>query len=244
MRWKMTIEYDGLPFVGWQRQKNGKTIQEVIEASIFAFSKEVVTLYGAGRTDSGVHALGQTAHFDLNRNFSPTSVRDAINFHLRPWPIVILNVEQVHCDFHARIDATARHYKYRILNRRAPPTIDFGRVWHIPRRLNVEEMADAASALIGKHDFTSFRAAACQAKSPVKTLTDLRISKVEDEIHIEAYARSFLHHQVRNIVGTLKLVGEGKWDRTDILSALAAKDRSAAGPTAPATGLYLMAVIY
>ena len=243
-RWKITIEYDGQPFVGWQRQNNGSTIQEAIENAIHAFSQESVTLYGAGRTDSGVHALGQSAHFDLSCTTSPDTVRDAINFHLRPLPIVILNVEKTYANFHARVDAVARHYKYRILNRRSPPTIDIGRVWHIPHKLDIEKMADAATTLIGKHDFTSFRAAACQASSPIKTLMRLEIHKVKNEIHIEADARSFLHHQVRNIVGTLRLVGEGKWCHADVEQALAARDRSAAGPTAPAEGLYLTSVDY
>ena len=240
----LRIEYDGTPFVGWQTQENGNSIQKELEVAAQKLIGEPTHIQGAGRTDSGVHAVGQAAHLDVPLNYSTHSVMMGLNSYLKGLPISVLSATKVGGEFSARFDAIERHYLYRILIRRAPPSLNAFRVWHLKNELDYEAMNIAAEYLVGKHDFTSFRAAACQAKSPVKTLTDLRISKVEDEIHIEAYARSFLHHQVRNIVGTLKLVGEGKWDRTDILSALAARDRSAAGPTAPATGLYLMAVIY
>jgi tRNA pseudouridine38-40 synthase len=243
-RWKITIEYDGGPFVGWQRQAEGDSVQQCIEEAIERFTQERVTLYGAGRTDSGVHALGQVAHFDIEKEAAADTVRDAINFHLKPAPIAILRAEAVGEDFHARFDAVRRRYRYRILNRRPPATLEAGRLWHVPQTLDANAMADAAQAIIGHHDFTSFRAAECQAKSPVKTLDRLDVMRTGDEIVVEAVARSFLHHQVRNMVGTLKLTGEGKWARADIERALAARDRAAAGPTAPADGLYLLAVEY
>lgn len=243
-RWKITVEYDGGPFVGWQRQDNGPSVQAALEDAIESFSGERVTLHGAGRTDSGVHALGQVAHFDLDRPTGADTVRDALNFHLKPQPVAVLQAAAAGDEFHARFSATRRHYLYRILNRRPPPTLEAGRVWHVAAPLEAEAMHDAAQALVGRHDFTSFRAAACQADSPVKTLDFLSVSRAGDEVHIAANARSFLHHQVRNIVGTLKLVGEGKWDRDGVAAALAARDRSRAGPTAPAEGLYLTRVDY
>ncbi|HAT34086.1 MAG TPA: tRNA pseudouridine(38-40) synthase TruA, partial [Rhodospirillaceae bacterium] len=224
-RWKIVIEYDGGPFVGWQRQANGASVQESIETAIENFAQTRVTLHGAGRTDSGVHALAQVAHFDLDKDVTRDSVRDGLNFHLKPSPISILSAEEAAPDFNARISATCRHYRYRILNRRAPPSLRADRVWHVPSLLDTAAMANAAEALVGKHDFTSFRALACQADSPVKTLDRLAVLNQEDEILIEADARSFLHHQVRNFVGTLKLVGEGKWDRSRVEKALAAKDQ-------------------
>ena len=243
-RWKITVEYDGGPFVGWQRQDNGPSVQAALERAIESFSGETVTVHGAGRTDSGVHATGQTAHFDLAKESTADTVQDAVNFHLKPEPIAVLRAEAVDDDFHARFSAVKRHYLYRILNRRAPPTLAEGRVWHVGAPLDADAMQDAAEALIGKHDFTSFRAVACQADSPVKTLDRLVISRDGEELRIVAEARSFLHHQVRNIVGTLKLVGEGKWTRSDVEAALATLDRAQAGPTAPAAGLYLTRVDY
>lgn len=243
-RWKLTLEYDGGPFVGWQRQDNGPSVQETVEQAILAFSGETVTLHAAGRTDAGVHALGQVAHVDLERPTDADTVRNALNFHLKPAPVAVVHVEEVDENFHARFSATHRAYCYRILNRRAPLTLQAGRLWHVAAPLDAAAMQDAAGALIGNHDFTSFRATACQAKSPVKTLDTLRVDRDGEEIAITVEARSFLHHQVRNIAGTLKLVGEGKWSRADVEAALAARDRSRAGPTAPADGLYLMQVRY
>jgi tRNA pseudouridine38-40 synthase len=243
-RWKIIVEYDGGPFVGWQRQATGLSVQQALEEAIAAFAQEKVTLFGAGRTDSGVHALAQAAHFDLAKEAEADTVRDAINFHLKPHPVAVLQAEPAANDFHARFDATGRRYRYRIANRRAPATLARGRVWHVPQALDESAMAEAAALLIGHHDFTSFRAAECQAKSPVKTLDRLDVLRDGEEIVIEAAARSFLHHQVRNMAGTLKLVGAGQWQPGKVAEALAAKDRAAAGPTAPAEGLYLVAVDY
>lgn len=243
-RWKIVIEYDGGPFVGWQRQENGPSVQAALEEAIHRFSGEQVTLHGAGRTDSGVHALGQVANFDLARETDADTVRDALNFHLKPQPVAVLQAAAADADFHARFSATRRHYLYRILNRRAPPTLDAGRVWHVATALDADAMHSAAQILVGRHDFTSFRATACQADSPVRTLDHLSVARAGEEIHIAANARSFLHHQVRNITGTLKLVGEGKWDRNRVAAALAACDRSRGGPTAPADALYLTRVDY
>ncbi len=243
-RYRITLEYDGGGFVGWQRQENGPSIQAALEDAIAGFSGERVTVHGAGRTDAGVHALGQVAHFDVEKETDAQTVREALNAHLRPAPIAVLAAAAADPDFHARFDATERRYLYRILNRRAPPTLDRGRAWHVAVPLDAEAMHDAAQALVGKHDFSSFRAAECQAKSPVKTLDEIAVARAGDEVRLTARARSFLHHQVRNFTGTLKLVGEGKWSRADVEAALAARDRSAAGPTAPAEGLYLVSVRY
>jgi tRNA pseudouridine38-40 synthase len=243
-RYKLTIEYDGSPFVGWQRQKNGRSVQEAIEEAIAAFAKERVTVKGAGRTDAGVHALGQVAHIDLSRDWPADTVRDALNAHLRPEPIAILKAERAADDFDARFSAKKRHYLYRIADRRAPPALDRGRVWSINAPLDTELMHRAAQALVGKHDFTTFRSAECQAKSPVKTLDRLDVSREGDEIVVRASARSFLHNQVRSMVGALKKVGEGKWPVGEVGAALAARDRSRSGPVAPAQGLYLVSVDY
>jgi tRNA pseudouridine38-40 synthase len=243
-RYRVTLEYDGGPFFGWQRQDNGPSIQGALETALFKLAAENVTVTGAGRTDAGVHAGGQVAHFDLAKIFTADRLRDALNYHLRPDPVAVLDAAIAPPEFHARFSATARHYLYRILCRRAPPVLERGRVWHIMRPLDADAMHAAAQALVGQHDFTTFRAAECQAKSPIKTLDRLSVRRVADEIHIEASARSFLHHQVRSIVGSLKLVGEGKWLARDIAAALAAKDRGRCGPVAPAEGLYLMRVDY
>jgi len=243
-RYKLTIEYDGAPFVGWQRQDNGPSIQGAIEDAVFAFCGERVAVHGAGRTDTGVHALGQVAHFDLAEDKPTDTVRAAVNFHLRPNPVVVTEAEIVADDFHARFSATARRYRYLILNRRAPPALDRGRVWHVPVPLDAASMADAARLLIGHHDFNSFRSTACQAASSVKTLDQLDVTRDGDTIRIDIGARSFLHNQVRILVGTLQLVGRGQWSRSDVESALAARDRTRAGPTAPPQGLCLMAVRY
>ncbi|HKU53908.1 MAG TPA: tRNA pseudouridine(38-40) synthase TruA [Rhizomicrobium sp.] len=243
-RYRLTLEYDGGPFVGWQRQDNGPSVQGALEDAIEKLSGERVTVTGAGRTDAGVHALGQVAHFDLVKAFEPGKVRDALNYYLRPDPVVVLESDAVDGEFHARFSATARHYLFRILNRRSPPALEEGRVWHVSPKLDVEAMHAAAQFLVGQHDFTTFRAAECQAQSPVKTLDRLDVSRRADEIHIEASARSFLHHQIRSFTGTLKLVGEGKWTVRDVAEALAAKDRARCGPVSPPDGLYLVRVDY
>jgi tRNA pseudouridine38-40 synthase len=243
-RYRVILEFDGGPFFGWQRQDNGPSIQGALESALFKLAAETVTVTGAGRTDAGVHACGQVAHFDLVKTFTADRLRDALNYHLRPDPVAVVEAAVAASEFHARFSATARHYLYRILCRRAPPVLERGRVWHIMRTLDADAMHDAAQTLVGQHDFTTFRAAECQAKSPVKTLDRLTVRRAADEIHIEASARSFLHHQVRSIVGSLKLVGEGKWLTRDVAQALAAMDRARCGPVAPADGLYLMRVDY
>ncbi len=243
-RYKLTLEYDGSGFVGWQRQDNGPSIQQALEAAVAAFSGERVTVHGAGRTDAGVHALGQVAHFDLTRARETDVVRDAVNHHLSPAAIAVVAVEAVGDGFDARRSAVERTYRYRIANRRGPLALDRGRAWRVAKLLDVAAMDGAARVLVGRHDFTSFRASECQAKSPDKTLDALTVSRDGDDIVATARARSFLHHQVRNMVGTLKLVGEGKWTAQDVADALAACDRAKAGPTAPAEGLYLVAVRY
>ena len=241
-RYRAILEYDGGPFVGWQRQRSGISVQQAVEEAIVKFTSEAVTVFAAGRTDAGVHALGQVIHFDLTRGFDTETVRDAI--HLKPHPVSILSATEAADDFHARFSAIGRSYVYRIANRRAPLAIDRGRRWWVPMALDSEAMADASKYLIGKHDFSTFRAALCQAKSPVKTLDVCDVTRTGEAIDIAVEARSFLHHQVRNIVGTLKLVGEGKWLATDVKAALEARDRARGGPTAPADGLYLRAVTY
>jgi tRNA pseudouridine38-40 synthase len=243
-RYKLIIEYDGTPFVGWQRQNEGVSIQQVIEAAVFKFCGERTTVYGAGRTDAGVHALAQAAHLDLAKPADPFRILEALNFHLKPHPIAVLDCGEAAPDFHARFSAVERRYRYRIANRRAPLTLDRDRAWRVTVPLDAGAMHAAAQLLVGKHDFTSFRAADCQADSPVKTLDQLDVVRLGEEIEVTARARSFLHHQVRNMVGTLKLVGEGKWDARDVQAALDARDRAAAGATAPAEGLYLVAVKY
>ncbi|MEC7515549.1 MAG: tRNA pseudouridine(38-40) synthase TruA [Pseudomonadota bacterium] len=244
-RFKLTLEYDGAPFVGWQRQDNGPSVQAALEDALRALTGRAVEVVGAGRTDAGVHALGQVAHIDLaDERFDGRKLREALNYHLKPAPIAVLAAAAAPADFHARFSATARAYLYVIVNRRAPLAIDRGRAWQVRQPLDVAAMAAAAEPLLGHHDFTSFRAAQCQAKSPCKTLDRLTVTREGDEIHIEAGARSFLHHQVRNIVGTLKWAGEGKWTAREVAAALAARDRAAAGPTAPADGLYLVSVAY
>lgn len=250
-RWKLTIEYNGTDYAGWQRQENAPSIQGAIESAIKSFCGEDVTLHAAGRTDAGVHAQGQVAHVDIARPSTEKEVRDAINAHLRPRGISILTAERAAPDFHARFNALRRVYRYRILmNRFAPPALDHGFVWHVYWDLDLAAMNAAARHLIGTHDFSSFRAAECQAKSPVKTLDRLEVIEREMPfvhgryVEIWAEARSFLHHQIRNIAGTLKLVGEGKWTPDDVRRALEAKDRTKGGPMAPAAGLCLMRVDY
>jgi len=243
-RYKITIEYDGGPFVGWQMQANGASVQAALAEAIWAFSGERVEVRGAGRTDAGVHARGQVAHFDLAKAMRTDQIREAINHHLKPAPVAVLACEAVAADFDARFSATRREYEYILINRRAPLTLDAGRAWRVPPPLDAQAMHDAAQVLTGKHDFTTFRSVQCQARSPVKTLDWLEVMRAGERITIHASARSFLHHQVRSIVGSLKLVGEGKWSRDDLEAALEAQKRSACGPVAPACGLYLVSVGY
>lgn len=246
MRYKLTIEYDGTSLLGWQRQLDGPSVQQYLEeilAKLNGFHREIVS---AGRTDAGVHALGQVAHIDLEREMEPWKIREAFNGNLQAAevPVSVLAVEAVDANFNARFSAKKRAYIYRILNRRAPSPLLHNRVWWVPRPLDIELMRQGAQYLLGHHDFSSFRAAACQAKSPLKTLDKLDISAQGEEVIFNVEARSFLHHQVRNFVGTLKLVGEGRLTPEDVKRILEAKDRSAAGPTAPASGLYLARVEY
>jgi tRNA pseudouridine38-40 synthase len=243
-RYKLTIEYDGTPFVGWQVQDNGASVAGAIEDAIEKFTGARTALYGAGRTDAGVHALGQVAHVDLAKEWDTDTVRDAINAQLRPNPVAILEAERVLDDFHARFSAKARHYVYRIVNRRADLALARERAWKIARPLDAAAMHAAAQDLSGLHDFTTFRSTECQAKSPVKTIDKLDVSRDRDEIRIAISARSFLHNQVRSIAGSLALVGEGRWSADDLAAALEAKNRAACGPVAPACGLYLVRVDY
>jgi tRNA pseudouridine38-40 synthase len=243
-RYKLTIEYDGAPFVGWQIQDNGPSVQGAIMAAVAAFSGDSVMVQGAGRTDAGVHALGQVAHVDLTKDYAPDTVRDALNAHLRPQPIAILAAERAAPDFDARRSAVRRHYRYRILNRRADLALDRGHAWRVMRWLDAAAMHAAAQRLVGHHDFTTFRSTECQARSPEKTLDRLDVVRAGEEIEVLAVARSFLHNQVRSMVGSLALVGEGKWSADDLAGALAARDRTACGPVAPPDGLYLVRVDY
>jgi tRNA pseudouridine38-40 synthase len=243
-RYKLTIEYDGTPFCGWQRQDNGLAVQEVLERAIFAFSGEDMRVGGAGRTDAGVHARGQVAHVDLVKDWPEETVRDAMNAHVRPHPVSVLSAEIVADDFDARFSAQKRHYEYVLIDRRPPLALEYLRAWHVPRPLDVEAMHAAAQHLLGKHDFTTFRAAECQANSPAKTLDRLDVVRAGDAVVIRASARSFLHHQVRSMAGSVKLVGEGKWSAMDLKSALEAKDRARCGALAPSHGLYLVRVDY
>ena len=243
-RYRLLIEYDGGPFVGWQAQADGPSVQQALEDAVFAFCGERVRIRGAGRTDAGVHAAGQVAHLDLIGTWAPGTVRDAVNHHLGASPVAVIGAGEAGPDFDARHSAVGRTYIYRILNRRAPPALDRGRVWHVGRALDAEAMDGAAGRLLGRHDFSSFRAAQCQARSLVRTLDRLEVTRAGDEIRIAAEARSFLHNQVRILVGSLCRVGAGRWTGRDLRRALEARDRAAAGPTAPAHGLCLMGVAY
>lgn len=243
-RYKLLLEYDGTDFVGWQRQNNGFAVQQALEEAVVRFSRETVVVHGAGRTDSGVHAYAQVAHIDLDRTFPAEKVCDALNYHLKPHKVCVREVHIVDDDFHARFSATSRAYLYRIINRRPPLVLEKGKAWWVPTQLDAYAMHEAAQVLVGTHDFTSFRAAACQSLSPVKTLDTLDVSRIGDEIQMVVKARSFLHHQVRNFAGTLRLVGLGKWTADDVRAALEARTRARGGPTAPACGLYLTDVIY
>jgi tRNA pseudouridine38-40 synthase len=243
-RWAVLLEYDGAGFVGWQRQANGLSIQQVLEEAAAHLAGGLVSSIVAGRTDAGVHALGQVAHFDLLREIGAARLVQALNFHMKPHRVCVLRAASVPAEWSARFSAVGRSYRYVILNRAARPALAEGRVWHIPQALDVAAMADGARLLLGRHDFSSFRAASCQAESPVRTLDRLDVFRDGDCVVVEAGARSFLHHQVRNMVGTLKLVGEGRWPMERVGAALAAADRRAAGPTAPACGLFLVSVSY
>jgi tRNA pseudouridine38-40 synthase len=243
-RYKLTIEYDGTDLVGWQRQLNGLSVQEIIECAVERLTGAISFVQCAGRTDSGVHATGQVAHVDLARAFEPSELQGALNYHIGDHAVAILAVEIADDGFHARLSACRRTYLYRILNRRAPPAIDRQRVWSVKAPLDAVRMQEAAQSLVGHHDFSTFRAASCQAKSPLKTLDVLSVTRIGEEIHIVAEARSFLYHQVRNMVGTLQLVGLGRWPVNAVAEALEARSRSAGGPTAPPQGLYLTGVYY
>ncbi len=243
-RYAITIEYDGTPFAGWQMQPSRPSVQGAITAALERMCGARPLVTGAGRTDAGVHATGQVAHFDLDKPWDPRKIRDALNYHLRPDPVAVLEARDVEADFDARRSAVGRAYLYRILVRRAPPVLDLDRVWWVPVPLDANAMHAAAQTLVGRHDFTTFRAAHCQAKSPVKTLDRLDVSQVGGEIHIVAAARSFLHNQVRSFVGTLKIAGEGRLTPAQVGAALEARNRSACGPVAPPGGLYLTRVTY
>src|SRR4051794_20704649 len=243
-RYKLIIEYDGGPFSGWQIQDNGSTVQGALETAVKAICGEEVRVHGAGRTDAGVHALGQVAHCDIAKPFAASRLRDALNAHLRPHPVAVIAAEIVPNDFEARFSAIKRHYRYRIANTRANLALDIGRIWRVPRQLDSDAMHAAAQRLLGKHGFTTFRDTECQAKSPEKTLDQLDVVRDGTEISIVTSARSFLHSQVRSMVGSLVWVGEGRWSADDLAAALAARDRAACGPVAPPEGLYLVRVDY
>ena len=243
-RYRLTLEYDGGPFVGWQAQANGPSVQAALAEAVRAFSGESVVVTGAGRTDTGVHASGQAAHFDLERDWPARTVREAVNAHLWPQPVAVLEAEVATPDFHARFSAVGRRYLFRILDRRPPPALLRGRVWHVRKALDADAMAEAARALIGRHDFTTFRDAHCQAESPVRTLDRVEVRRDGEEVRLEFAARSFLHRQVRSITGTLAEVGAGRWSPDDVARALEARDRAACGPVAPPEGLYLTEVVY
>jgi tRNA pseudouridine38-40 synthase len=243
-RFKLILEYDGAPFVGWQRQENGLSVQEALEEALAAMTAERATAQGAGRTDAGVHALGQVAHIDLEREWDPFRLGEGLNALLRPRPIAVLNSERVDASFDARRSASARHYLYRIVNRRAPLAVERGRAWPVKPPLDAGAMQEAAQALVGRHDFSTFRDAQCQANSPVRTLDRLDVIRDGNEVQVEASARSFLHRQVRSMVGSLVEVGVGRSSRADLKAALEAADRSRCGPVAPAFGLYLARVDY
>jgi tRNA pseudouridine38-40 synthase len=243
-RWRLTIEYDGGPFMGWQRQEHGPSVQQALEEALHRMTGELATVTAAGRTDAGVHALAMSAHVDVEKALTPHRLREGLNALVRPQPISVIDVSAVSAGWHARFDCSGRRYLYRILNRRAPPALDRGRVWHVAVPLDAEAMQEGAAHLVGNHDFTTFRSAQCQSDSPVKTLDRLDVTRLGEEIHIEAAARSFLHHQVRSMVGCLALVGRGQWTPVDMRKALEARDRSALGLNAPPHGLYFVEAIY
>jgi tRNA pseudouridine38-40 synthase len=243
-RWRLTIEYDGGPFMGWQRQDHGPSVQHALEQAIHRMTSELATVHAAGRTDAGVHALAMAAHVDIAKNLTEHRLREGLNALVRPQPVSVLAAGHAPDDWHARFSCMERRYLYRILNRRAPPALDAGRVWHIAVPLDAEAMQEGAALLVGRHDFTTFRSVHCQSESPVKTLDRLDVTKIGEEIHVEASARSFLHHQVRSMVGCLALVGRGQWRPDDMRKALEARDRAALGLNAPPHGLYFVGASY
>jgi tRNA pseudouridine38-40 synthase len=243
-RWRLTVEYDGGPFMGWQRQDHGPSVQQALEEAIERMTGEAVRLHCAGRTDAGVHALAMSAHVDIERPLTAHRLREGANALVRPLPVSVTAAEPVADDWHARFSCLGRRYLYRILNRRAPPALDRSRVWHIALPLDLEAMAAGAAHLVGHHDFTTFRSVNCQSDSPVKTLDSLTVERAGEEIHVRAAARSFLHHQVRSMVGCLALVGQGRWGPDDMKIALGARDRAALGLNAPPHGLYFVEAIY
>jgi tRNA pseudouridine38-40 synthase len=243
-RFRLVVEYDGTPFVGWQRQANGRSVQQAVEEAIERLAGHPVRVHCAGRTDAGVHATHQVIHADLKQAWDPETVRDATNAHLRREPVAILAADMVPATFHARLSAVGRGYLYRILNRRSPPALEAGRVWHVPWHLDAAVMQAAAQCLVGRHDFTTFRAAECQASGPVRTLDRFDVERLGEEVRIHARARSFLHHQVRSMVGTIAKAGAGRCSVSEVRDALEARDRSRCGPLAPPAGLYLAEVAY
>jgi tRNA pseudouridine38-40 synthase len=243
-RWRLTIEYDGGPFMGWQRQEHGPSVQQALEEALERMTGEQAQFTAAGRTDAGVHALAMSAHVDVMKSLTPHRLREGLNALVRPQPISVLDVAEMAGDWHARFSCVGRRYLYRILNRRAPPALERGRVWHIAVPLDLGAMKEGAAHLVGRHDFTTFRSAHCQSDSPVKTLDSLEVSGLGEEIHVTAAARSFLHHQVRSMVGCVAMVGRGQWKADDIRRALEARDRSALGLNAPPHGLYFVEAIY
>ncbi len=243
-RYKLTVEYDGTGFVGWQRQDNGLSVQEVIERAVTAFCGETASVHSAGRTDSGVHALAMTAHVELEKDWRADVVRNALNQHMRPAPVAILAAEKAAADFHARFSCTRRAYEYRIVNRRAPLALDRDRAWRVAAKLDAGAMNEAAQIFVGKHDFTTFRSIKCQAETAVKTLDEISVTRLGEDIYIRCAARSFLHNQVRSFAGSLVEIGKGKWRARDLENALGARDRSACGPVAPPEGLYFLRADY
>ena len=243
-RWRLTIEYDGGPFMGWQRQDHGPSVQQTLEEALERMTGDKAAFTAAGRTDAGVHALAMAAHADVTRPLTAHRLREGLNALVRPQPVAVLDAEPVADDWHARFSCVGRRYLYRIINRRAPPALDSGKVWHIAVPLDVEAMREGAAQLVGRHDFTTFRSAHCQSDSPVKTLDRLEVARVGEEIHVSAAARSFLHHQVRSMVGCLALVGRGQWTPDNMRTALEAADRSALGLNAPPQGLYFVEAVY
>jgi len=243
-RWRLTLEYDGGPFMGWQRQDHGPSVQQALEEALERMTGEHAAFTAAGRTDAGVHALAMAAHVDVTKPLTPHRLREGLNALVRPHPISVLEVGEVPDDWHARFSCVGRRYRYRILNRRAPPALDLGRVWHVSVPLDVEAMSEGAAHLVGRHDFTTFRSAQCQSDSPVKTLDRLEVTRKGEEIHVEAAARSFLHHQVRSMVGCLAMVGRGQWRPAEMKRALKARDRAALGLNAPPQGLYFVEAVY